>query len=211
LLAALGLGAGLADRRARRIVERSVCRDASAAKRRRQSAENRGDERHDKREGEHAAADLNRRDSRDRRWNESSERSRRGDRDSNSEQTGGEGDQRAFGQQLSHDRARFGAERRADGELLLPRSGAREHEVRHVGTSDEQHRTHGGKEHDDGTAHVAEQRGAQRQNGCAEAGIFFWMLLLLFNRVFSSYSSNLSRASKSWMLFRSSLEEFRFT
>jgi hypothetical protein len=44
-----------------------------------------------------------------------------------------------FGDELSHDAGRAGAERRADRELPLPRSGAREHQVRDVRASDQQH------------------------------------------------------------------------
>src|SRR5204863_5440493 len=87
-------------------------------------------------------------------------------------------DQSALRQQLSHNRARLRAKRRADGELLLPRSSAGKHEVRHVRASDEEHRTHGGEQHEDGTANVTEQCGSQRENRRGEPGVFFWVLLL---------------------------------
>ena len=60
-------------------------------------------------------------------------------REGNAERAAGERQEGALGEELPHHAPAAGAERDADGDLALPRGGAREHEVADVGSGDQEH------------------------------------------------------------------------
>ena len=70
---------------------------------------------------------------------ESQQEPRRPGRDHQSEQPADRGEQHALDEQLLDDAAAGRAEREADRNLLLPRSGARDQQARDVRTRDQQH------------------------------------------------------------------------
>ena len=71
-------------------------------------------------------------------------------------------DHEALDEQLSRDARRHGAERRAHGELLPPRIGPHEHEVRDVGARDEQHGADRAHEHPERARDAADEVVLQR-------------------------------------------------
>ena len=60
-------------------------------------------------------------------------------RERDADRAAGERQEGALGEELPHHAPAAGAERDADGDLALPRGGAREHEVADVGSGDQEH------------------------------------------------------------------------
>ena len=80
-------------------------------------------------------------------------------------------EQRALGEELAHHPPPAGAERRADGDLLLPRRRLGEQEAGHVHTGDQQHDPDGGEEDQQSGPDVPHQLAAQRRHAVVPAGV----------------------------------------
>ena len=70
-------------------------------------------------------------------------------RDHEPKRTADAGEEEALAQELSNQPDPRGAQRQAQGELRLPRRGAREQQVGHVGADDQQHEPDNGRQHHD--------------------------------------------------------------
>ena len=84
----------------------------------------------------------------------------------------GEREEQALGQQVTREPPPPGAERKAHGQLALPRRRAREKQVREVGARDEEHERHGAEEHERGRTRVLEQRRRPRRRRQPPALVF---------------------------------------
>ncbi len=123
------------------VLERVGQIDAQRAQRRREAEEHARQERDDSREDENGEVEPDARDARDVGWIPPRHQSDAGVRQAKAEDRARGGQHEALRQELTQHPHPVGPERRAHGHLALPRLGAREQQVRHVGAGDEQQET----------------------------------------------------------------------